>query len=149
MRPPVPHGTPLAQQFRTGVWMPVMAQKHILVVDDDPSILDMLSRALTSDQVRVSTARRVSVARDVLMRQSVDLVITDARLPGESGIQLTLSARDVGIASILMSGDLEWTIEHGLHAGQYLAKPFDLKQLLSLVAKHLADDGGVEALPAD
>jgi two-component system, OmpR family, phosphate regulon response regulator OmpR len=120
--------------------MPRMGQKHILVVDDDPAILELLERALASDRVRVSTARRAAMARDVLMRQPVDLVIADARLPGESGLQLALSARDVGIASILMSGDLEWTAEHGLAAGQFLAKPFELRQLLRLVAERLAAD---------
>ncbi len=118
-----------------------MTQKHILVVDDDPAILELLARALTTDEVRVSTARRVSVARDVLMRQTVDLVIADARMPGESGLQFTHSARDVGIASILMSGDPEWTFEHGIAAGGYLAKPFDLKRLRHLVAQRLAEAG--------
>jgi len=45
-------------------------------------------RALASLQVRVSTARRVSVARDVLVRNTVDLVVTDARMPGETGLAL-------------------------------------------------------------
>ena len=121
-----------------------MTLRHILIVDDDPLILDLLSRALASRDVRVTTARRVSVARDVMMRQTVHLVITDARIPGESGLQFADAARDVGIPSILMSGDPEWTLEHGLRAGQYLAKPFDLQRLRRLVATHLPGDDAVE-----
>lgn len=117
-----------------------MQQKHVLVVDDDPDILEVITRALASQEVRVSTARRVSVARDMLLRQTVDLVIADARMPGESGLQLTRSATEIGIASILMSGDLEWSEEHGLSADQYLAKPFDLNSLKRLVATYLVSD---------
>jgi DNA-binding NtrC family response regulator len=118
----------------------LMQQKHVLVVDDDPDILEVITRALASQEVRVSTARRVSVARDMLLRQTVDLVIADARMPGESGLQLARSATEIGIASILMSGDLEWSEEHGLSADQYLAKPFDLNSLKRLVATYLVSD---------
>jgi len=114
-----------------------MVSKHVLVVDDDPSILDLLSRALTTDELRVSTARRVSMARDVLARQKIDLIITDARIPGETGLCLTNTARELGIAYILMSGDPEWATAHGIAPDQYLAKPFDLRALSQLVHAHL------------
>jgi DNA-binding response OmpR family regulator len=114
-----------------------MASKHVLVVDDDPSILDLLSRALTTTELRVSTARRVSLARDVLARQKIDLIITDARSPGETGLCLTDTARDLGIAYILISGDPEWASDHGLAPDQYLAKPFNLSVLAQLVQAHL------------
>ncbi len=124
-----------------------MSQKHILVVDDDPMILEVIERALASKEVRVSIARRVSVARDVLMRQSVDLVIADARMPGESGIQFAKAATDVGVASIVMSGDREWTLDHGVPDGHYLAKPFDLRHLQRLVAAFLDGHGPAEIKP--
>jgi two-component system, OmpR family, phosphate regulon response regulator OmpR len=108
-----------------------MGAKHILVVDDDPLILELLERALSAADFRVSKARRVSVARDVLCRQTVDLVITDARIPGESGIDLAASARQLGIAVMVMSGDPEWACAHGLGPGQYIAKPFELSALMA------------------
>ena len=117
-----------------------MAPKHVLVVDDDPSVLDLVSRVLAMAELRVSTARRVSMARDVLTRQKIDLIITDARIPGESGLCLADTARELGIAYILMSGDPEWTAAHGIAPHQYLAKPFDLRELLGLVHAHLAAD---------
>jgi DNA-binding NtrC family response regulator len=117
-----------------------MASKHVLVVDDDPSILDLVSRALATVELRVSTARRVSLARDVMARQKIDLIITDARIPGETGLCLANTARELGIAYILITGDPEWAAEHGVAPDQYLAKPFELRTLLRLVQSHLEAD---------
>ncbi len=114
-----------------------MGAKHILIVDDDPLILEMLERALGAAEFRVSKARRVSVARDLLVRQAVDLVITDARIPGETGLQLAETVRALGIALILMTGDPEWAADHGLVPGQYLAKPFELAELLARIKSSL------------
>lgn len=116
-----------------------MVCKHVLVVDDDPLILDIVARALASAELRVSTARRASIARDVLARQTIDLVVTDARMPGETGLDLARKARELGIAAIIMSGDPEWAAEHGIAPGQYVAKPFELRSLVALV--HAALDG--------
>jgi DNA-binding NtrC family response regulator len=113
--------------------------KHVLVVDDDPAILEVIERALAAANFRVSTARRVAVARDVLARQTIDLVITDARIPGETGLRLAQTARELGIAHIVMSGDPEWAAEHGMDPAQYLAKPFDLGALVQLVEASLSD----------
>jgi DNA-binding response OmpR family regulator len=122
-----------------------VTQKHVLVVDDDPQILEVLARALASPAVRVSTARRVSIARDVMRRQAVDLIITDARIPGETGLCLAETAKHLGIATILMSGDPEWAIEHGIGPEHYLAKPFELRHLLAVVETRLEERtrGGV------
>lgn len=105
--------------------------KHILVVDDDPLILELLERALGAANFRVSKARRVSVARDLMCRHAIDLIITDARIPGETGLDLAQSARERGIAVLLMTGDTEWADEHGVEPGQYLAKPFELAELMA------------------
>jgi DNA-binding response OmpR family regulator len=121
-----------------------MTPRHVLVVDDDPLILDIIVRALASRQVRVSTARRVSMARDVLIRHTVDLVVTDARMPGETGLALAEKARELGIACIVMSGDPEWAADHGIAPQQYVAKPFDLANLVALVQAALD-----RAAPAD
>jgi two-component system, NtrC family, nitrogen regulation response regulator GlnG len=118
-----------------------MTLKHVLVVDDDPMILEVVERALAAANFRVSKARRVSIAKDVLIRQTIDLIISDARIPGETGLQLAAKARQLGIAFILMSGDPEWAAEHGIAPDQYLAKPFELRHLVELV--HASLDGGV------
>jgi DNA-binding NtrC family response regulator len=110
-----------------------MTHKHVLVVDDDPLILDIIMRALAARRVRVSTARRVSVARDVLARQTIDLVVTDARMPGETGLVLAEKAKELGIACIVMSGDPEWAADHGIAPQEYVAKPFELHDLMALI----------------
>jgi DNA-binding response OmpR family regulator len=105
-----------------------MSCKHIVIVDDDPAILELLHRFLAGPKYRISVARRASIARSLLLRDHVDLVLTDARLPGENGIQLTLAAQELGIPALIMSGDGEWAIRQGADASKLLLKPFGLDQ---------------------
>jgi DNA-binding NtrC family response regulator len=121
-----------------------MQPKHVLIVDDDPSILEIIARVLASPALRVSTARRVTVARDMLAREQFDLILTDARIPGETGLQLAETARELGIATIVMTGDPEWVTAHGVCPDFCIAKPFDVKALMTLVSARL---GGDIALP--
>ena len=118
------------QAFET----PAMAPKRILVVDDDPSILELVSRVLGAADMDVTTARRVAVARAILSREHFDLILTDARIPGETGLEFAEMTRALGIATIIMSGEPEWNIAHGMKAQNYLAKPFDVAGLLAAVA---------------
>jgi DNA-binding response OmpR family regulator len=129
-------GTRLAQP-KTGPPGRDAVAKHVLVVDDEPQILEVIAQALTAAGLSVSTARRVSVARDIMARQSVDLVLADARIPGETGLELAAAARALGIAAIIMSGDVEWLAYHGVAPDQYLAKRFDLEILIRLVNERL------------
>jgi DNA-binding response OmpR family regulator len=105
-----------------------MSCKHIVIVDDDPTILELLRRFLSGPEYRISVARRASVARSMLLRDHVDLVLTDARLPGENGIELTRAAEELGIPTLIMSGDEEWAIRQGADASKLLLKPFGLDQ---------------------
>ncbi len=111
--------------------------KHVLVVDDDPMILEVVARALADAGFHVSKARRVSIARDALARQAIDLIIADARIPGEAGLCLAEKATELGIAFILMTGDPEWAASHGIGPERYLAKPFELRSLIRLVQASL------------
>jgi DNA-binding response OmpR family regulator len=115
----------------------VMSPKHVLVVDDDPMVLEIVERALSAANFRVSKARRVAIAKDVLIRQTIDLIISDARISGETGLHLAATVQQLGIAFILMSGDPEWAAEHGIASDQYLAKPFELRHLVKLVHSSL------------
>jgi DNA-binding NtrC family response regulator len=136
------HGTALAFPLAYPVPVVPVTAKHVLVVDDDPQILDVVRRALASSDLRISTARRAVIARDVLTRHAIDLIISDARMPGETGLQLADKARELGIPCILMSGDPEWAAAHGLAPDRYLAKPFELRHLLRLVRGVLAGPAG-------
>jgi two-component system phosphate regulon response regulator OmpR len=78
--------------------MPVRADladdaPHLLVVDDDRRIRDLLSRFLANEGYRVSTADTVLDARAKLKGLSFDLLILDWMMPGESGVDLAKSIR--------------------------------------------------------
>jgi CheY-like chemotaxis protein len=111
-----------------------MAAKRVLVVDDDPSILEIVTRVLAGAGMQVTTARRVAVARAILLREQFDLILTDARMPGETGLEFAETTRALGIATVVMSGEPEWNTAHGMTAQNYLAKPFDVAGLLAAVA---------------
>jgi DNA-binding NtrC family response regulator len=115
---------------------------HILVVDDEPDILRLFSAILARfPEVEVTTARRASVARAILMRRSVDLMVTDARMPGESGIALAAAAAELGVAAIIMTGDHDWAVAHGAPSEHILEKPFEAATVDALIARFLASKG--------
>jgi two-component system OmpR family response regulator len=110
---------------------------HILVVDDQQEICDLVQDYLTSEGYRVSTAHDGSGMRRVLSQAPVDLVILDLMLPGEDGLTLARALRsDSGIGIIILTGRGE-TVDRiiGLEMGadDYLPKPFHLRELLARV----------------
>jgi DNA-binding NtrC family response regulator len=109
---------------------------HILLVDDEPDVLSLLERCLARPGTAITLARRAAVARAVLMRDRVDLVITDARMPGEDGISLARATAELGIPTILMSGDPDWALAHGAIDSHLVRKPFGSTALAAL-AEHL------------
>src|ERR1700732_3406306 len=117
--------------------MPENIQPHILVVDDDPQIRDLLQEYLTQNELRVtvtSTGREMSAA---LTEHAIDLVVLDLRLAGEDGMRL---ARKLGEGSaipviILPGGGDEADRIMGLELGadDYLTKPFSPRELLARI----------------
>ncbi len=107
---------------------------HLLVVDDDRRIRDLLSRYLGENGFRVTVAADAAEARGKITGLEFDLAIVDVMMPGESGIELTRSLReekDVPILMLTALADLDNRLE-GLEAGadDYLAKPFEPRELL-------------------
>ncbi|HMJ50325.1 MAG TPA: response regulator, partial [Burkholderiales bacterium] len=83
-------------------------QKHILVVDDEPAICQLVKNYLTGEGFRVSTAENGESMRRILASGPVDLVILDLMLPGEDGLSLTRYLRehsDVGIIIVTGKGE--------------------------------------------
>ena len=112
-------------------------QAHILVVDDDPRIRQMLSRYFESEGFRVSTAENGAAMRTCLDRAKVDLVLLDLVLPGEDGIQLAKEIRsrsNVGIIMLTGRSDMVDRVV-GLEVGadDYIAKPFHLREVQARV----------------
>jgi two-component system OmpR family response regulator len=110
---------------------------HILIVDDQQEICDVVQEYLTGEGYRVSAAHDGTGMRRVLAQGHVDLVILDLMLPGEDGLTLARSLRsESGIGIIILTGRGE-TVDRiiGLEMGadDYLPKPFHLRELLARV----------------
>ena len=106
---------------------------HLLVVDDDARIRNLLSRFLTAEGYRVSTADNAAEARARLSGLHFDLLILDVMMPGESGFDLAKSLRETSSVPILMltaRDEAAMRIE-GLQIGadDYVAKPFEPREL--------------------
>jgi two-component system, OmpR family, response regulator len=111
---------------------------HILVVDDQQEICDVVQEYLTGEGYRVSVAHDGGGMRRTLGQSAVDLVILDLMLPGEDGLTLARSLRgeSTNIGIIILTGRGE-TVDRiiGLEMGadDYLPKPFHLRELLARV----------------
>ena len=107
---------------------------HLLIVDDDERIRDLLKKFLMRNGFLVTAARDSAHARRVLAGLDFDLIVLDVMMPGEDGITLTRALRESHTTPILLltaKGETENRIA-GLEAGadDYLAKPFEPKELL-------------------
>jgi two-component system OmpR family response regulator len=110
---------------------------HILVVDDQKEICEMVQDYLTSEGYRVSTAHDGPGMRRVLAQTAVDLVILDLMLPGEDGLTLARALREESNVGIIILTGRGETVDRiiGLEMGadDYLPKPFHLRELLARV----------------
>jgi two-component system, OmpR family, phosphate regulon response regulator OmpR len=110
------------------------APPHILVVDDDGRLRDLLRRFLTENGFRVSTAADAAEARAKLESLAFDLLVLDVMMPGESGLDLTQDLRRTGVVPILLLTAMAETEDriNGLERGadDYLSKPFEPRELL-------------------
>ncbi|MBK0325973.1 response regulator [Rhodobacteraceae bacterium F11138] len=107
---------------------------HLLIVDDDERIRELLKKFLMRHGFLVTTARDAAHARRVLAGLDFDLMVMDVMMPGEDGVSLTRSLRETHTTPILLltaRGETENRIA-GLEAGadDYLPKPFEPKELL-------------------
>jgi two-component system phosphate regulon response regulator OmpR len=114
---------------------------HLLVVDDDRRIRDLLSRFLAGEGYRVSTAETAADARAKLIGLSFDLLILDVMMPGESGFDLAKAIRGNSNVPILMltARDAAESRIKGLEMGadDYLSKPFEPRELSLRIANIL------------
>ena len=114
---------------------------HLLVVDDDRRIRDLLSRYLRSEGYRVSTAETAAEARAKLDGLCFDLLILDVMMPGETGFELAASIRTSSAVPILMltARDATESRIKGLEIGadDYVGKPFEPRELSLRIANIL------------
>ena len=110
---------------------------HILVVDDEREICDLVREYLSSEGYRVSTAHDGAGLRRVMAQSPVDLVTLDLMLPGEDGLTLARWLRENFSVGIIMLTGRSEIVDHilGLEMGadDYLPKPFLPRELLARV----------------
>src|SRR5580765_8802520 len=81
---------------------PVREMAHILVVDDERSICELLEITFRKEGYRVEVAHNVSEAKRKLESQIFDIVISDVRMPGESGVDLLKLTKEIAPDSFFL-----------------------------------------------
>lgn len=115
---------------------------NILVVDDSPDALELVKRNLESGDNNIITASNVNDALSVLADRHLDLVITDLKMPGASGLDITRHIRenykDIEVIMITGYPTIDGAVEAvKLGASEYLTKPFTEDELRAAVDKIL------------
>jgi two-component system, OmpR family, response regulator len=117
--------------------MPETIQPHILVVDDDPQIRELLQEYLTENALRVSVTSTGEQMAAILDTEAIDLVILDLRLAGEDGMAIARMLRDKSAIPIIMITGIRDEADRimGLELGadDYLTKPFNPRELLARI----------------
>jgi two-component system, OmpR family, response regulator len=117
--------------------MPEPIQSHILVVDDDASIRDLLTEYLAENGMRVSTADSSAAMSAILVDSAIDLVILDLRLAGEDGMAIARTLRsESSVPVIMLTGvrdEADRVMGLELGADDYLTKPFSPRELLARI----------------
>lgn len=111
---------------------------HILVVDDDDRLRELLYKYLNENKFRVTAAGNVADARNKMKSISFDLIVLDLMMPGEHGLEFAISirkgnnlSRDIPILMLTAMAETDDRIS-GLEVGSddYMVKPFEPRELL-------------------
>jgi two-component system OmpR family response regulator len=117
--------------------MPEQTIAHILVVDDDREIRDLISRFLVKHGLRVTTARDGVEMMRILDAAAIDLVVLDLMLPGEDGLSLCRRLRATASLPVIMltamGEDTDRIVGLEMGADDYLPKPFNPRELLARI----------------
>ena len=111
--------------------------RHILIVDDDAELRQMVADYLGDYDLRVTGAADGSAMREAMARETVDLLLLDLKLPTEDGMNLARELRETSsIPIIILTGrkdDVDRIMGLELGADDYLTKPFNLRELLARI----------------
>ncbi len=128
---------------------PDASARQLVLVDDDPEILDLLGRYLSGHGFQVRRAADGGEMRQRLAESPADLVLLDLGLPGEDGLELMRYLRaHWQCAVIIVTGrgeSVDRVVGLELGADDYIAKPFDLRELLARVRSVLRRTPPVDA----
>ena len=110
---------------------------HILVVDDDPAIRELLTDYLGDNDLRVSAVTSGDEMHEVLAQAVIDLVVVDLRLNGEDGMQIARRLREQSaIPVIIVTGkqdEADRVMGLEMAADDYVTKPFSNRELLARI----------------
>jgi two-component system, OmpR family, response regulator len=110
---------------------------HVLVVDDDPSIRQMVVDYLGDNEIKVTALASGAAIASVTAQQMIDLLILDLKLPGESGMDIARRIRaDSNMPIIMLTGckeEADRVMALELGADDYLTKPFSPRELLARI----------------
>jgi two-component system phosphate regulon response regulator OmpR len=128
------------------------ADPHIVVVDDEEDLRSVVARYLVKNGYSVSEAEGGPALRALMAERPVDLVLLDINMPGEDGLSIARSLRALGPIGIIMltgAGDpVDRVIGLEIGADDYIAKPFDMREMLARVRAVLRRATRDEAPPA-
>jgi diguanylate cyclase (GGDEF)-like protein len=140
----------LTRMLHAGAYLPShllrfdRAQPTLLLVDDEPSILSSLRRLLRGDGYQILTAASGQEGLDVLARHPVDVIVSDQRMPGMTGVEFLRTVRThyPDTVRIVLSGFTELqTVTDAVNAGaiyKFLTKPWDDAQLRAHVQEAIS-----------
>ena len=107
---------------------------HILVVDDDDGIRNLVKQYLSENNFLITTAKNAEEAKEKISIIKFDLIVLDIMMPGKTGLEFTLENKDkINTPIILLTAKSETTERiKGLEVGadDYLPKPFEPKELI-------------------
>jgi two-component system, OmpR family, response regulator len=110
---------------------------HVLVVDDDPDVRELVAEYLGNNDMRVSAATCGREMYELFDREAIDLVLLDLKMPGEDGMQLARSLRErATVPIVLLTGrneEADRVMGLELGADDYVTKPFSPRELLARV----------------
>lgn len=127
--------------------------EHLLVVDDDPQLRELLARYLGEQGFRVTAVAGAQGMDEVLAREQPDLIILDLMMPGEDGLSIARRLRSTSLTPIIMLSARGEEVDRivGLEVGadDYLPKPFNPRELLARIRAVLRRPAAQETASAD
>ncbi|MCP2034668.1 DNA-binding response OmpR family regulator [Planomicrobium sp. HSC-17F08] len=130
-----------------------MQEPHLLIVDDEPAILHMLTTILTKEGFRsIDTAGSAEEALTLSKQTAYDLILLDVMLPERSGFDICPLIRETTDASIFFltarSSDLDKLSGFAVGADDYITKPFNPLEVAARVKAHLRRRSGKNPVQA-
>ena len=114
---------------------PIAPASHVLAVDDDPDVTDLIADYFGAHGFRVSAAHSAEQMRALLKRDKVDLVLLDVGLPDADGIGVARNLREHWQGAVIIVSGRGELVDRvvGLEVGadDYVTKPFELRELLA------------------